>query len=63
MCSSDLNYKQNPEKALDQYEAALKLGNTRTLAETYETAGIKFDFSEDYVKELVEFVLSEIKAL
>jgi oligoendopeptidase F len=54
------NYKQNPEKGLEQYLNALKLGYTKTITEIYETAGIQFDFSAAYVKELAAFVKSEI---
>jgi oligoendopeptidase F len=54
------NYKENPEKGLQQYLDALKLGYTKTIKEIYETAGIKFDFSAGYVKELAEFVKSEL---
>jgi oligoendopeptidase F len=57
------NYKENPEKALEQYLAALKLGYTKTIKEIYETAGIKFDFSASYVKELAEFIKAEIDKL
>jgi oligoendopeptidase F len=57
------NYKENPEKALQQYLDALKLGYTKTIKEIYETAGIKFDFSADYVKELAQFVKAEIEKL
>jgi oligoendopeptidase F len=57
------NYKENPEKALAEYIAALKLGYTKTIKEIYETAGIKFDFSAGYVKELAEFVKAEIEKL
>ncbi|PLX02803.1 MAG: M3 family oligoendopeptidase, partial [Marinilabiliales bacterium] len=57
------NYKQNKEQAIDQYEAALKLGYTTTIPEIYKTAGIAFDFSSGYVKELMEFVYSELKSL
>ncbi|MBI2269302.1 MAG: M3 family oligoendopeptidase [Bacteroidetes bacterium] len=55
------NYKTNPEKALDGYEAALKLGYTRSIPEIYAAAGIKFDFSKQYVHELLEFVKQELK--
>jgi oligoendopeptidase F len=55
------NYKENPEKGLQQYLDALKLGYTKTIKEIYETAGIKFDFSAAYVKELAEFVKSEME--
>lgn len=57
------NYKENPEKALADYLAALKLGYTKTIKEIYETAGIKFDFSAGYVKELAAFVKAEIEKL
>lgn len=57
------NYKENPEKGLQQYLDALKLGYTKTIKEIYETAGIKFDFSAGYVKELAEFVKAELDKL
>lgn len=57
------NYKENPEKGLEQYLDALKLGYTKTIKEIYETAGIKFDFSAGYVKELAAFVKSELDKL
>jgi len=57
------NYKENPEKGLQQYLDALKLGYTKTIKEIYETAGIKFDFSAAYVKELAEFVKGEMDKL
>jgi oligoendopeptidase F len=57
------NYKENPEKALEQYLSALKLGYTKTIKEIYETAGIQFDFSAGYVKELATFIKEEIAKL
>ena len=57
------NYKENPEKGLEQYLDALKLGYTKPITEIYETAGIRFDFSADYVKELVEFVKEQLNKL
>jgi len=57
------NYKQNPNKAIDQYIAALKLGYTKSIGEIYKTAGIEFNFSQTYVKELVEFVKEELNKL
>lgn len=53
------NYKTNAKKTIDQYKAALSLGYTKTIPEVYQTAGIKFDFSPAYVKELMDFVKSE----
>lgn len=57
------NYKENPNKALDQYLAALALGYTKPMNEIYETAGIKFDFSAAYIKELADFVKDELNKL
>lgn len=54
-------FKKNKEAALDNYTAALELGGTRTLPELYAAAGLKFDFSPDYIKELMDFVEEEIK--
>ena len=49
-------YRQNKEQALENYMNALSLGYTKTLKELYATAGIKFDFSAGYIKELADFV-------
>lgn len=57
------NYKNNPEKALDAYEAALRLGYTKSIPEIYKTAGIEFNFSQEYVNELAAFVKGELKKL
>lgn len=57
------NYKENPEKALEQYLAALSLGYTKPMNEIYETAGIKFDFSAAYISELATFVKEELNKL
>src|SRR5690606_12792588 len=42
-------YKQNPEQALENYTRALSLGGTRTLPALFEAAGLKFNFSTDYI--------------
>ncbi|HEY0176531.1 MAG TPA: M3 family oligoendopeptidase [Pedobacter sp.] len=57
------NYKENPEKALQQYLDALSLGYTKPMNEIYETAGIKFDFSSSYINELASFVKDELDKL
>lgn len=57
------NYKENPEKGLNGYLEALKMGYTRPIPEIYEAAGIRFDFSEGYIREIVEFCLEEYQAL
>jgi len=57
------NYKENPQQGLQQYMDALALGYTKPMNEIYETAGIKFDFSADYIKELASFVKEELEKL
>ena len=56
-------YKENPERALEHYEAFMKLGYTKSIPEIYKAAGIEFSFSYEYVKELADFVYDEIKKL
>lgn len=57
------NYKKDPQKGLEKYLDALKLGYTKTIKEIYETAGIEFNFSASYVKELANFVKEELQKL
>lgn len=56
-------YKQNPKQAIENYKKALALGYTRSIPEIYKAAGIKFDFSSAYVKELMDFVKDEYKKI
>ena len=58
-----MQYKKDPEKALDNYVKALSLGGTKTLPELYKAAGLKFDFSSENIKTLMEFVNEEIEKL
>jgi oligoendopeptidase F len=51
------------EDALDNYMEALKLGYTKSIGEIYNTAGIKFDFSAVYVKELADFIKKELSKI
>lgn len=57
------NYKRDPQKALQQYKDAMALGYTKSIPEIYETAGARFDFSRETVKELMDFVRAELDAL
>lgn len=57
------NVKENPEKGLQQYLDGLALGYTKSIGEVYKTAGIKFDFSKDYIKSLMDFVKRELENL
>jgi oligoendopeptidase F len=58
-----MQFKQNPQQALEHYMEALKLGGTKTLPELYAAAGLKFDFSPDHIKVLMEFVRDEMDRL
>lgn len=57
------NFKENPKKGLQQYLEALSLGYTQNINEIYKTAGIKFDFSKENIKELMDFVKLELEKL
>lgn len=48
-------FNESPTGTLEGYEAALRAGNTVSLPELYELAGIKFDFSPSYVREIMDF--------
>ena len=54
-------YIENPEEGLANYLEALKLGYTKTIPETYRTAGIQFNFEEDYVEELADFIKKQLE--
>ena len=56
-------YKQNPEKAIDNYIAALDLGGTRTLPELFKAAGLEFDFSPQHISGLMAFVKGELDSV
>lgn len=55
-------FKVDRTKAIQHYINALQLGGTRTLPELYEAAGLKFDFSPEYISELMLFVKDEMEA-
>ena len=55
-----MQYKEDPQKALNNYIQALSLGGTKTLPELYEAAGLKFDFSSENIKLLMDFVNENI---
>ena len=58
-----MQYQKNPTLALENYMNALSLGGTKTLPELYQTAGISFDFSSNYVKTLMDFTRDELEKL
>jgi oligoendopeptidase F len=58
-----MNYRQDKQKALQQYQDFLNLGYTKSVKDIYKTAGISFDFSEDRIYTLVNFVREELEKL
>ena len=54
-------FKENKEAAIANYISALELGGTKTLPQLYEAAGLKFDFTPDYISELMLFVHDELE--
>lgn len=57
------NYKTDKQKGLNSYLNALRLGYTATISEIYEAADVKFDFSANYISELMAFVKEELAEL
>ena len=57
------NAQRNKAQAIDQYKKALSLGYTKPIGEIYQTAGIEFNFSAVYIKELMTFVKVELSKL
>lgn len=56
-------FRKDPEKAIANYRNALELGYTQSIGKIYETAGIRFDFSRENVRDLASFVRQEIEAI
>ncbi len=57
------NYREDPDKAITDYRAGLSLGNTKSLPDLYGGAGIRFDFSQPMLEELIGMVKDEIDSL
>ena len=58
-----MQYKQNPQQAIENYIKALSLGGTKTLPELYAAAGLKFDLSPAHIKTLMDFVSTQMEEL
>jgi oligoendopeptidase F len=56
-------YRENKEKALENYITGLSLGGTKTLPELYHASGIDFDFSPEKISELMLFIKKELESL
>ncbi|MDQ3845038.1 MAG: M3 family oligoendopeptidase [Bacteroidota bacterium] len=54
-------FKEDKQKATNNYMNALQLGGTKTLPELYKAAGLQFNFSPDYISDLMLFVHDELE--
>jgi oligoendopeptidase F len=57
------NFRQNPEEGLAAYKRALAMGYTAPIGDIYAAAGIRFDFSTEYLRTLADFVRDEMAKL
>ena len=57
------NYKADAKKGLEGYMNALKLGYTRSIPQVYAAANIEFNFSKEYIHDLMQFVRQELDGL
>ena len=57
------NYRKDPALGLAGYKNALSLGYKAPIREIYAAANVPFDFSRDYIRELMAFVAEEIRQL
>lgn len=57
------NSLTNFDKAIQDYKEALKLGYTKSIPQIYETAGVSFQFSQAYIKEIADFLQSELNKI
>ena len=55
-----VNARRDPQRAVADYRAALKLGGTRPLPDLFAAAGIKFDFSETDARPPMDAVGQEL---
>jgi len=55
------NYLEDKKEGIERYLKALKLGYTRSIPEIYAAAGVEFDFSKEYIRNLTDFLLKEVK--
>jgi oligoendopeptidase F len=58
-----LKAKEDPRRALANYRAGLKLGGTRALPDLFAAAGIRFDFSQQTLRPLIDALAEELADL
>jgi len=55
VCQLGLQVQQDRARAVENYKAALSLGNTETLSELFRIAGVTFPFTRQAVEAAVQF--------
>jgi len=58
-----LNWRNDPQGAIDAYRRALALGGTRPLPDLFDAANITFDFSSKTVAPLMDAIGAELEKL
>jgi oligoendopeptidase F len=58
-----MNARKDRDHAVALYRNGLALGGSRPLPELFEAAGLKFDFSEQTLRPLIDAVMEEIDKL
>ena len=57
------NSLEDEQKAIEQYKGGLSLGYTKDIKNIYSTAGVKFDFSASYIKDLSEMIVDQLEQI
>lgn len=57
------NSLKDEAKAIDDYKKGLSLGYTKDVKSIYEEAGIKFDFSGEYIHQLSNMLVTQLNEL
>ncbi|MCP5464572.1 MAG: M3 family oligoendopeptidase [Deltaproteobacteria bacterium] len=57
------NFKKDEKAGLEAYKRGLSLGSSKPLPQVWEAMGIKFDFSKNNLKALMDFVSEELASL
>ena len=54
------NSLEDEKKAIEQYKGGLALGYTKDIKSIYSAAGVKFDFSAEYIKDLSDMIVEQL---
>ena len=58
-----LQYRESPEKALNNYANSMKMGGSRPLPDLFEAGEMNFDFGQSTVQGLIDAVRDELSKL